>query len=159
MTSAGRFSIAPRLALPRSGHVCLQCRLRASTAVRAANSSITLPYASRRHASWLDTDKLRKKIWGSETPPGQEDPYGKESVLDQRRREKEQERENGRELEPVPKREVRKPENQTGYVKATTAEGLERVGGPGWGRREWEEEDFNRFQGFGQLYCEHCDVY
>ncbi|CAD6567671.1 MAG: hypothetical protein ASARMPREDX12_000594 [Alectoria sarmentosa] len=107
---------------------------------------ITIPYASRRHASWVDTEKLRKKIWGSETPPGQEDPYGKESVFDQRRREREQEIEKGMELEPVPEGEVGKSEEQTGYVEATTTEGLERVGWPGWGTKEWEEE--NSYRGF-----------
>ncbi len=96
----------------------------------------------------MDTDKLRKKIWGSETPPGQEDPYGKESVFDQRRREREQERERGRELEPAPEMEVEEPEDQTDYVEATTAEGLETVGGPGWGAREWEDTEGNLFEGF-----------
>lgn len=168
MTSAGHLSLAARLTLPRSGYVCARCRLKASTAVRTTNSLITLPYASRRHASWLDSDTLRKKIWGSETPPGQEDPYGKESVFDRKRREREQEGEQegehdggkGRELELVPERQVGKPEGQTKYVKATTAEGLETVGGPDWGTTAWETRNVkNSFEGFGQLYCEHCDAY
>lgn len=157
MTSAGRISLAARLALPQSGYVCLHCRIRASTAVRTTNSSITLPYASSRHASWLDTEKLRKKIWGSETPPGQDDPYGKESVFDQRRRDKEQAREKGRELEPAPEQEVEQPEDEDEYFEADTAEGLEMVGGPGWGTRQWEVA--NPFKGFSQLYCKHCNVY
>lgn len=107
----------------------------------------------------MDTDKLQKKIWGTERPPGQEDPYGKESVFDQKRREREQEREKGGELVPVADREVGEPEDQTEYVEATTAEGLETVGGPGWGAREWEAEEGNSFRGFAQLSCEHCDVH
>ncbi|KAF6233351.1 hypothetical protein HO173_008475 [Letharia columbiana] len=128
MTSAGRISLAARLALPQSSYVCLHCRLRASTA-----------------------------IWGSETPPGQDDPYGKESVSDQRRREKEQAREKGRELEPAPEQEVEQPEDEDEYFEADTAEGLEMVGGPGWGTRQWEVA--NPFKGFSQLYCKHCNVY
>lgn len=159
MTSAGRFNIAARrLASPQSCYVCLQCRLRASTASRATNPSITLPFASRRHAGSV-TDRLRKKIWGTETPPGQEDPYGKEGVFDRRRREKEQEREKDRELEQVPQKEVGKSEDETEYVKATTAEGLGRVGGPGWGMEKWEEEESNYFYGFGQVHCEYCDAH
>lgn len=106
----------------------------------------------------MNTDKLRKKIWGSEIPPGQEDPYGKESVFDQKRREREQEREKGRVLEPTPEREVETPQDQTEYVEATTAEGLETVGGPGWGTRQWKKEKGNSFIGFVQLCCEYYDV-
>lgn len=157
MTSAGRISLAARRTLPQSGFVCLQCRLRTSTTVRLTNPSITLPYASRRHESWMDTEKLRKKIWGSETPPGQEDPYGEESVLDRRRREREQEREKSEELQPVPKKNLGGGKDQTEYVPATTVEGLETVGAPGWETKQWAEE--NCFQGFDQLYGNNCDIY
>ena len=126
-------------------------------AVWTTPSSITLPYASRRHASWLDSENLRKKIWGP-NPPGQEDPYGKEGIFDRRRREREeqgeQDRERGRELEPVPESEMGESGDQTEYVKATTAEGLETVGGPGWETRHWENaNEENLFQGFGRLFA------
>lgn len=96
----------------------------------------------------MNTDKLRKRIWGSEVPPGQEDPYGKEGVFDQKRREREQDREKGRVLEPAPEREVETPQDQTEYVEATTAESLETVGGPGWGTKQWKKEKGNSFIGF-----------
>ena len=127
-------------------------------AVRMTDPSITIPYASRRHASWIDTDKLRKKIWGSETPPGQEDPYGKESVFDQKRREREQEREKGRELKPGPEQGVEKPEDEIDNVTATTTEGLQTVGGPNWEAEAWDKE-IDSFEGFGQFPHGHCDVY
>ena len=165
MPSAGRFGSAACNALPQSSYVCFQCRLRASTAVRTTNPSISLPYVFRRQASWLDTTKLRKRIWGTETPPGREDPYGKESVFDRKRRERQQKKEEGRELRSVPEGEVESvpegeeenPEGSIGYIPATTAHGLERVGGSNWGATEWEAE--NPFQGFRRLYCKHCDVY
>lgn len=69
----------------------------------------------------------------------------------------EPEREKTRESKPEPEREIESPEDQTDYVAATTAEGLEVVGGPGWGTREWEQEEGNSFQGFG-LYSEYCDA-
>ena len=156
MTSVGRFGSTARHTLPQSRYVCLQCRLRTSAATRTTNSSISLTYTPRRHASWVNTDKLRKKIWGTETPPGQEDPYVRESESDRTRREREQENEEAKELESAPEK---KPESapEDEYVEATTAKGLKRVGGHGWGNAEWEAE--NPFQGFGQFYCEHCNVY
>lgn len=153
MTSAGRLSFAAHLKLPPSSYVCLNCQLRASAVVRTTNPSITLPYASSRHASWIDTDKLRKKIWGTETPPGQEDPYGKESVFDAKRREREQEREKSRrELNPGPSQEVQKGlEDQTDDgVQATTTEGLKTAGGPDWEAEAWEEKN-DPFEGFGKV--------
>ena len=166
MTPAGRFGSAARRTLPQSTYVCLQCRLRASTVIRSTNPSISLTYAARRHASWLDTDKLQKRIWGTETPPGKEDPYGKESAFDRQRREREQENEGERGRESVPAEELEwvpeeepeeepelapsEEEEQPGvsheHVPAT-AEGLERVGGRKWGKAEWKAE--NLFQGFG----------
>lgn len=69
----------------------------------------------------------------------------KESVFDQRRREREeereQERENSRDIEPV------KTKDQADYVEATTSEGLEILGEPGWETSEWKAE--NQFRGFG----------
>ena len=156
MTSTGRFGSVARHTLPQSRYVCLQCRLRTSAATRTTNSSTSLTYAPRRHASWISTDKLRKKIWGTETPPGQEDPYGRESEFDRMRREREQENEEAKGLASAPEE---KPESapEDEYVPATTAKGLQRVGGHGWGKAEWEAE--NPFQGFGQIYCEHCNFY
>ena len=156
MTSVGRFGSIARHTLPQPHYVCLQCRLRTSAATRTTNSSISLTYAPRRHASWVNTDKLRKKIWGTETPPGQKDPYVRESESDRTRREREQENGEAKKLESAPEKKPQSaPEDE--YVKATTAKGLKRVGGHGWGNAEWEAE--NPFQGFGQFYCEHCNVY
>ena len=131
MTSAGRFGSAARHTLPQSPYVCLQCRLRTSAATRTTNSSISITYAPRRHASWLNTDKLRKKIWA-------------------------QANEGVKQLESAPeKKQESTPEEK--YVPATTAKGLKWVGGHGWGDAEWQAE--NQFQGFGQFYCQHCNVY
>ena len=156
MTSTGRFGSAARHTLSQSRYVCLQCRLQTSAATRTTNSSVSLTYAPRRHASWVNSDKLRKKIWGTETPPGQEDPYVRESESDRTRREKEQEIEEAKKLVSAPEQKP-EPAPEDEYVPATTAKGLKRVGGPGWGNAEWEAE--NPFQGFGQFYYEHCNAY
>ncbi|EED21669.1 conserved hypothetical protein [Talaromyces stipitatus ATCC 10500] len=57
-------------------YVCSNCRYDASY----------LPSSSqRRHASGSGntpfTDKLRRRIWGTDNPPGLEDPYGGEGVI------------------------------------------------------------------------------
>ena len=156
MTSAGRFGSVARHSVTQSRYVCLQCRLQTSAATRTTNSSISLTYAPRRQASWVSTDKLRKKIWGTETPPGQADPYVRESEDDRTRRERNEESEEAKKLGSAPEKKPKSvPEDE--YVPATTAKGLKRVGGHGWGKAEWEAE--NPFQGFGQLYYEHCNVY
>ena len=80
----------------------------------------------------------------------------RESESDRTRREKEQEIEEAKKLVSAPETKP-EPATEDNYVPATTAKGLKRVGGPGWGNAEWEAE--NPFQGFGPFYYEHCNVY
>ena len=155
MVPSSRFGIAAvRTSLQpnfRAGFICAQCRRRASTAIPKAASSAPKPFPPRRYASssFADnfTDKLRKKIWGTDTPPGQEDPYGPPSLLDQKRRQAE-ERESDEESEKAAKVPVttEEPEEDPNYVPATTWDGLDTVGGPNWGMDVWDEE--NPFEGF-----------
>jgi len=94
---------------------------------------------------------VRKKIWGSETPPGQEDPYGGASVLDQRKREQElEDKREGRSVQVAPTSEELKEvgdENETSdYVAKVRWDGLDRVGYEGWGREKWDKQ--HPFEGF-----------
>ena len=75
-----------------------------------------------------------------ETPPGQEDPYISN---------REQEEVNEKELESVPEQEVGVPEDGNEYIRATTADDLDEVGGLGWGDVDLEAE--NPYKGFGPL--------
>lgn len=123
--------------------VCPSCRTRLSspsqrfalstTAVRRAESDSKVPF----------TEKIRRRIWGTESPPGQEDPYGDLSALDQTKRK----RQNAVEKEEVVKQRSAVVEPDTsGYVPATTWDGLEQVGSlGGWEEEAWDEGE--RFRG------------
>ena len=144
MAFVSHLGSAARQVLPQPNFVCVHCRLRAPTAVRIANASISQPYASQRSASYIN--KLRTKIFGAKKSPQLE-----------RRESQRRERNERRKLR---KTGMVEPGSQNQYVKATTIQGLETVGGPGWGDQEWEEgDDKNSFQGFGHIYCESCDFY
>lgn len=131
----------------RSGFVCLQCRQRASVAAQQGKPSIPTSYTSQRHASSMfNTEKYRKKIWGTSDPPGQKDPYEREDSIDSSKAL------NEKEAELPPASEVvressddeltreQKLEDE-GYVAATTWDGLERIGGKtGWWEEAWDQQ-------------------
>ncbi|PVH87268.1 hypothetical protein DL98DRAFT_510132 [Cadophora sp. DSE1049] len=117
-----------------STYLCSACKHHASpfstSALRAANNG-KVPL----------TEKLRRKIWGTDNPPGLEDPYGDKSVFDQtkkkeRRREKE-ERDATR-LEAQSAAEIENYTGSTRYEPASTWDGLERVG---WTEDRWDPEN------------------
>lgn len=144
-------SVRPLRVITLSNFVCLQCRLHASAAARRQNPSSKPLITSRQYASL--TDRLRKKIWGSENPPGQEDPYGGKSILDQRKKELdlEDERRDPRvQVAPSPE-DVEDESVALGYVAKTTWDGMDRVGYEGWGKEEWDKD--HPFKGFVDLEC------
>ena len=138
-----------------SSYTCLKCRLLSYRAAQKSNSS-TKYLPSRRHASgFINTEKWRKKIWGSENPPGQEDPYGPPGALDQRRREQgvEDPEQSAKEVETsvgdLDDAEEDITPRGPHYKRATTWEGLERVGYRNWGKEQFDEE--HPFEGFDIL--------
>lgn len=60
-------------------YVCSSCRHNVLSACSLSHSSSP----ARRHASGRTpfTDRLRQRIWGTDKPPGLEDPYGGEGVI------------------------------------------------------------------------------
>ena len=143
-----------------SAYVCLQCQRQASHTVAKAKwapKSRSLPcrYASSSSFS----DKLRKRIWGTDNPPGPEDPYGSSGVLEQRRREKAaRDEEQGLASNDTAKAPI--IEDNVGAIgegseengsEATTWEGMLVVGGPGWGMEEWDQR--HPFRGFDFRPC------
>ena len=90
-------------------------------------------------------ERLRRKVWKTETPFGQKDPYAREGA--------------GTEQLPVPKElkpdapEPPEPPPLTptvaseAYVPASTWDGLDRIGGAsGWWEEQWDAE--HPFHGF-----------
>lgn len=100
------------------------------------------------------TEKLRRKIWGTDSPPGRADPYSKESVLDQANKAKQQ--------PEVPKEEELEVErvkaapavaaDDANYEPAASWDGLEEVGDY---EEFWEEEWTKEHPFQGCVTCEN----
>jgi hypothetical protein len=129
--------LRPRAAASKpSPYLCSSCSYRASfstSVCRPADKKIAL------------TERLRRKIWGTDQPPGQENPYERITAVDQASRQ-------APELE-VAEHDQQRPTRVSmadldpSYVPASTWHGLERVGGFGnWWKENWDPE--NQFEGF-----------
>lgn len=115
---------------PRSTFVCYQCRRLAFASTRRARVPPPLSSTQRRFASGSWTESLRKKIWGTDNPPGQKDPYNSEPIND---RDEERDRTVTEPQEAPPEQ----ASTDTGdYVPALTWDGLDQVGGKD---QSWEE--------------------
>ena len=121
-----------------SPYLCLTCKHQItsfSTSTRkAAPSNEKAPF----------TEKVRQRIWGTDKPPGLEDPYGDTSIFDKTKEQAREAREQ--ELEGPPKRVEESAtdniEDVEGYEPATSWADLQWVGGdPVW----QPEEDFEGF--------------
>ncbi|KAF7589865.1 hypothetical protein BBP40_003577 [Aspergillus hancockii] len=108
----------------RALYVCSVCRQEARPRPLVArqflrNASSTTPI----------TERVRRKIWGTDNPPGLKDPYGGEGALERRFRKDQPERQADETVEAA---EVIEPETEdvpsTDYQPATTWEDIPRVG-------------------------------
>ena len=119
-----------RLSAHASRYTCAACRTQTSTfSTRASSQAV------------LDTEKWRKKIWGTDKPPGAKDPYGGPSAAEMYAAER-----NGKKVQK-PKARAPKLEqfDMSTYQEADSAEGLEEVGGKGiW----WMNREEPEFKGF-----------
>ncbi|KAI9804835.1 MAG: hypothetical protein M1825_001203 [Sarcosagium campestre] len=75
------------------------------------------------------TEKLRRKIWGTDQPPGAADPYGGESALERSRRGSPVSEDADPPLRPPPAQTVSNVDSDLVYQPATSGDGLEEVGG------------------------------
>ena len=129
---------------PRTLYVCSTCRQEARP--RAALLARQFP----RHASSSNngaasplTERVRRKLWGTDNPPGLKDPYGGRGVLEQKSGrdgavEQQQQQQEGGEEQVRSQLEVQEGQQEGAeqdsaavgaeYVPATSWEGLERVG-------------------------------
>ncbi|KZF22877.1 hypothetical protein L228DRAFT_247284 [Xylona heveae TC161] len=133
-------SIDPLTDLPKrpsaTESLCFSCRTRNQTARTASPFTTSTSHPARRSETGEVplTERLRRKIWGTETPPGQDDPYSRLS-------------ENQQLAAQRRPRESSANQNTTGYEPATTWDGLESVGGFGhWWKENWDPA--HKFQGF-----------
>jgi len=107
-----------------SSFLCSACLRRApfSTSTRCLAAPGKLPR----------TERLRRKIWGTDEPPGLEDPYGGPSIVEERQAAREMERSIEKEGEPLKKSQLKTPAPvlDATYEPAKTWDGLEEVGEP-----------------------------
>jgi hypothetical protein len=118
-----------------SPYLCSACKHQASfstTSIQAARANGKVPF----------TEKVRRRIWGTDAPPGLEDPYGDKSVFDKTKEQAKEEEAEEREAQV----KATKPDPST-YEPASTWDGLEQVGGFGnWWKYNWDPD--HQFQGF-----------
>ncbi len=92
----------------------------------------------------LDTEKWRKKIWGTEKPPGAKDPYGGPSAAEIYAAER-----KGQPIKQPKPKAPRAPKasniDMSTYLEADSWEGLEEVGGKGIWWMNREEPEFNGY--------------
>lgn len=123
-----------------SSYLCSACRHRAAPFSTSTIRSAKVSY----------TEKIRKKLWGTDKPPGQADPYGNESVFNQTKKREEEERLE--EEEERRKGSTAPVVDSSSYEQATTWGDNEQgrvpwVGGfGGWWAKNWDPE--NQFSGF-----------
>jgi hypothetical protein len=132
-----------------SSYICSSCR-------HAAFRRRLADFTALRHASSSNipfTEKIRRKIWGTDNPPGLADPYGGPSFFERRWRQKQLQQKGVNESSQVVSRTppgpsatdletkaqkkhsqeeaVRKEGAAAEYVPAETWDGLEHVGHKG----------------------------
>jgi hypothetical protein len=90
------------------------------------------------------TERLRRRIWGTDQPPGQEDPYTRMPAGDRTSKRVQQVKSEALEGQRT---RITMADLDPSYEPATTWEGLERVGGFGhWWKENWDPE--HRYEGF-----------
>jgi hypothetical protein len=122
---------APSRRLPKSGYICSTCRQEILPRVIQGvqfrrNASENTPF----------TEKVRRRIWGTDSPPGLKDPYGGEGVIAKTFRKRGQGQAEGEQaLESEPEAQVEREGEiaddiapQVEYTPASTWDGIERVG-------------------------------
>lgn len=125
--------LRPRTIASRSSpYLCSACNHQASSFSTSASRSADkkLPF----------TERIRQKIWGTDQPPGLEDPYGDASVFDQTKKRAAVEKKESAES-------AAEPALPDDYEPASTWDGLLRVGGYGhWWSENWDPD--HQFTGF-----------
>ncbi|KAI9833173.1 MAG: hypothetical protein M1819_003796 [Sarea resinae] len=139
----------------RSPAICPTCsRWRQPSQQRAAFSTSYAGLARQGSGSTPFTERIRRKIWGTDAPPGQEDPYGQAGLIESRWRKgqeaSEDEVEVGQDVESTarPTAPTYDGAAKMGqYQQAMTWDDLDQVGGyGGWWKDNWDPE--HQFHGF-----------
>ncbi|KAF8867069.1 hypothetical protein BDZ45DRAFT_638372 [Acephala macrosclerotiorum] len=128
-------------------YLCSACRNNSTPFSTSTIRAVKAPY----------TEKIRQKIWGTDQPPGQKNPYGETSVFDQTKKseaeETAKEEEEQRNTARVSRRPKKARPDMSSYEPATTWMNEEDgtrvpwVGGFGnWWKNNWDPE--HQYSGF-----------
>lgn len=118
---------AEAFSAPATPYTCSTCFIKRAAFSTSSPHSAELPF----------TEKIRQKLWGTDQPPGQADPYGDASVFDRTKERRAREEEKTRTAAPASANFV-----DATYEPATTWEGLETVGDlSNWMEENWDPEN------------------
>lgn len=138
-----------------SPYLCAVCRSRED---RFSTSSI-----QRAQDGGLERglDKLRRKIWGSDKPPGLDNPYGDGSIFEEKTRQRQEKDKVNTEAKvnnaQPSKQQPKAAKVDSSYEPAETWDGLETVGGSGsWWAENWDPK--HPFRSFVPAEVEARDV-
>jgi hypothetical protein len=117
--------LRPQSTYSSSSFLCSACLRRApfSTSIRCFAEPGKVPR----------TERLRRRIWGTDEPPGLEDPYGGPSIVEERQAAREMEKASSKKEELAPRSQSKQlkattPILDASYEPAKTWDGLEEVG-------------------------------
>lgn len=128
---------------PRPLFICPSCRTRLTSPSQRFALSTSAGQRADSNSKVPFTEKIRRRIWGTDSPPGQEDPYGGLSALD---RTTKKARSAVKADDAVERCAPDVLPNVDSYVPATTWDGLDQVGSLGeWENEQWNEDE--RFRG------------
>ncbi|KAI9673486.1 MAG: hypothetical protein M1817_002949 [Caeruleum heppii] len=123
--------------LYRPSLICRTACPNCGTHLPPANRLAQFSTSTSRRESIPFTEKLRRKIWGTDQPPGQRDPYAPRETSDQQVDRGAEEGQEGAQVEP--RAEAESSSAADTYEPATTWDGLDMVGGVDEARLEtWD---------------------
>ncbi|KAL4788246.1 ribosomal subunit 39S-domain-containing protein [Aspergillus varians] len=137
----------------RTRYVCSVCRQEARPRPFVARQFLR----NASDSTTPITERVRRKIWGTDNPPGLKDPYGGEGIFEKKFKKNQAVRQEDQAVEVTPAEtqsaaaeaavEDAVPENDAAYEAATTWEGLQRIGHLGrWSDLPASEADaYNSF--------------
>ncbi|MCJ1239169.1 hypothetical protein MMC14_007162 [Varicellaria rhodocarpa] len=138
-TTTLKISTSPLKILNYQAYICTRCRNYAIKQAQRATIATSASRAAEPNRQLPFSEKLRRKIWGTDTPPGQADPYTKQP--------KDVKGALASDERVTLENHTLAADSQLDYVPASTWDGLEQIGGAtGWWEDAWDKQ--HQFTGF-----------
>ena len=132
-TTTLKISTSPLKILNYQAYICTRCRNYAIKQAQRATIATSASRAAEPNRQLPFSEKLRRKIWGTDTPPGQADPYTKQP--------KDVKGALASDERVTLENHTLAADSQLDYVPASTWDGLEQIGGAtGWWEDAWDKQ-------------------